>query len=215
SNLHNMIELLGNFSDALGVLYELHREEGRRKALVENEAVLREEIDKLNARHATIEKAPAQEEEVTEDLEKKRAELEEAQGVLEAKRTEWVRDRQDAETKLTDLRRQWTEVKEQRERVISLGEDGACPTCSRALGESLHTVVEHLTETAETLRIDGLYYKTRFEQLSEMPATVRALDERRRTLTGESGALERKLARVQLAVQELTGVVREKTAKER
>jgi exonuclease SbcC len=215
SELQLAIEQLPELRDELNILDELYREEGRRKTLVENEGVLREEIEKLNSRHAAIAGAPAQEEEVTEELEKKRAELEEAQGTLEAKRTEWVRDRQDAETKLNDLRRQWAEVKEQRERVISLGEDGACPTCSRALGESLHTVVEHLTETAETLRIDGLYYKTRFEQLSEMPADVRALDERRRTLTGESGALERKLARVQLAVQELTGVVREKTAKER
>lgn len=215
SELQSAIEQLPELRDEINILDELYREEGRRKTLVENEGVLREEIDKLNARHAAIAGAPAQEEEVTEELEKKRADLEEAQGTLEAKRTEWVRDRQDAETKLNDLRRQWAEVKEQRERVISLGADGACPTCSRALGESLHTVVEHLTETAETLRIDGLYYKTRFEQLSEMPAEVRALDERRRTLTGESGALERKLARVQLAVHELTGVVREKTAKER
>ncbi len=215
AELQKMIEPLSELRDELGVLDELYRQEGRRKALVENEAVVREEIDKLNARHATIERAPAQEEEVTLELEKKRAELEEAQGTLEAKRTEWVRDRQDAETKLTDLRRQWAEVKEQRERVISLGADAACPTCSRALGDSLHTVVEHLTDTSETLRIDGLYYKNRFEQLAEMPAEVRSLDERRRALTGETAALERKLARVQLAVQELTGVVREITAKQR
>ena len=215
AGLQKMIEPLADFRDELGVLDELYREEGRRKALVENEAVVRDEIEKLNARHATIGKAPAQEEEVTDELEKKRAELEEAQGTLEAKRTEWVRDRQDAETKLTDLRRQWAEVKEQRERVISLGADAACPTCSRALGESLHTVVEHLTEMSETLRVDGLYYKTRFDQLSEMPVEVRALDERRRVLTNESAALERKLARVQLAVHELTGVVRELTAKQR
>jgi len=215
AELQRAIEQLPEFRDELAILDELYREEGRRKTLLENEAVLREEIDKLNARHAAIAGAPAQEEEVTLELEKKRAELEEAQGTLEAKRTEWVRDRQDAETKLNDLRRQWAEIKEQRERVISLGADGACPTCSRKLGESLHTVVEHLTETSETLRIDGLYYKTRFDQLSEMPAEVRALDERRRALTGESGALERKLARVQLAVQELSGVVREITAKQR
>jgi exonuclease SbcC len=215
AELQLAIEQLPEFRDELAILDELYREEGRRKTLLENEAVLREEIDKLNARHAGIAGAPAQEEEVTLELEKKRAELEEAQGTLEAKRTEWVRDRQDAETKLNDLRRQWAEIKEQRERVISLGADGACPTCSRKLGESLHTVVEHLTESSETLRIDGLYYKTRFDQLSEMPADVRALDERRRALTGESGALERKLARVQLAVQELSGVVRDVTAKQR
>ena len=215
AELQRAIEPLPYLRDELGILDELYREEGRRKTLLESEAVLREEMDKLNARHASIAGAPAQEEEVTLELEKKRADLEEAQGTLEAKRTEWVRDRQDAETKLNDLRRQWAEVKDQRERVISLGADGACPTCSRILGESLHTVVEHLSETAETLRIDGLYYKNRFEQLSEMPAEVRALDERRRALTAESAALERKLARVQLAVQELSGVLREMTAKQR
>jgi exonuclease SbcC len=215
AQLQQMVSPLPDLRDEIGILDELYREEGRRKTLIENEAVLREEIDKLSARHATIERSPAQEEEVTIELEKRRAELEEAQGILEAKRTEWVRDRQDAETKLNDLRRQWAEAKDQRERVISLGEDGACPTCSRTLGESLHTVVEHLTEVAETMRLDGIYYRTRFEQLSEMPAEVRGLDERRRALTAEAAALERKLARVQLAVQELTGVVREMTAKQR
>jgi hypothetical protein len=55
---------------------------GRRKTLVEIESVLREEIDKLNARHTSIAGAPAQEEEVTEELEKKARELEEAQGTL-------------------------------------------------------------------------------------------------------------------------------------
>lgn len=215
ADLQKSIETLPELRDELGVLDELYREEGRRKALVENEALLREELEKLQSRHAAIEKAPAEEEEVTEELEKKRAELEESQGKLEAKRTEWVRDRQDAETKLTDLRKQWAEVKEQRERVVALGADAPCPTCSRKLGESLHTVVEHLNETAESLRADGHYYKTRFDQLSEMPAEVRNLDERRRALTAEVGALERKLARVQLAVQELGGVVREMTAKQR
>lgn len=215
AQLQKMIEPLADLREEINILDELYREEGRRKALVENEGVLREEIEKLTARHATIERAPALEEEVTLELEKKRAELEEAQGILEAKRTEWVRDRQDAETKRSDLLRQWAEVKQQRDRVISLGQDGACPTCSRTLGESLHTVVDHLNETEETLRMDGLYFKTRLEQLSEMPEEVRVLDERRRKLTAEAGALERKLARVQLAVQELTGVVREITAKQR
>lgn len=215
AQLHKTVEPLADLREEIAILDELYREEGRRKTLVENEGVLREEIDKLTARHTTIEKAPAQEEEVTLELEKKRAELEEAQGTLEAKRTEWVRDRQDAETKLSDLRRQWAEVKDQRERVISLGEDGACPTCSRALGESIHTVVDHLTELGETLKADGTYYKTRFDQLSEMPPAVKALDERRRALTAETASLERKLARVQLQVQELTTVVREMTAKQR
>jgi exonuclease SbcC len=215
SRLQRSLEPLGELRDELAILDEMYREEGRRKTLVEAEQALREELDRLRARHTVIEKAPAQEEEVTLELEKKRSELEDAQGDLEARRTEWVRDRQDADTKLRDLRRQYVEVQEQRERVTSLGADGACPTCSRKLGENLQTVVEHLTETIETLRVDGAYYKSRFEQLSEMPANVKELDERRRTLTAEAGALERKLARVQLAVQELTGLTRDIATKDR
>ena len=215
SRLQRSLEPMSELREELAILDEMYREEGRRKTLVEGEQALREELDRLRARHSVIEKAPAQEEEVTLELEKKRSELEDSQGDLEARRTEWVRDRQDADTKLRDLRKQYLEVQEQRERVISLGADGACPTCSRKLGENLQTVVEHLTETIETLRVDGAYYKSRFEQLSEMPSNVKDLDERRRALTAETGALERKLARVQLAVQELTGLTRDIAAKER
>lgn len=213
--LQRTIEPLGELRDELAILDEMYREDGRRKTLVENETALREELDRLHARHTDIERAPIQEEEVTLELETKRAELEHAQGELEARRTEWVRDKQDADTKLHDLRKQYVEVQEQLTKVISLGADGACPTCSRALGENLHTVVDHLTETSETLRVDGVYYRNRFEQLADMPTNVRALDERRRALTGETASLERKLARVQLAVQELSGVVRDIAAKER
>jgi exonuclease SbcC len=213
--LHRSLEPMNELRAELNILDEMYREEGRRKTLVEAEQSLREELDRQRARHSVIEKAPAQEEEVTLDLEKKRNELEDAQGELEARRTEWVRDRQDADTKLRDMRKQYLEVQEQRERVISLGAEGACPTCSRSLGENLQTVVDHLTEVAETLRVDGAYYRNRFEQLSEMPANVRDLDEKRRNLTAETAALERKLARVQLAVQELTGLVRDIATKER
>lgn len=213
--LQRIIEPRDELRIELDILDEMYREEGRRKTLVEGEAALREELDRLRARHTVIEKAPQQEEEITLELEQKRADLEGAQGELEMRRTEWVRDRQDADTKLHDLRKQFVEVQEQLDKVTSLGADGACPTCSRALGDNLHTVVEHLTESVDSLRADGLYYRNRFDQLSEMPATVIALDERRRVLTGETGALERKLTRVQLAVQELAGIVRDIVHKER
>ncbi|HEY8166953.1 MAG TPA: SMC family ATPase [Gemmatimonadaceae bacterium] len=213
--LQKRIEPLGELRDELTVLDELYRQEGRRKALSEAEVTLREELDRLRARHVRIERAPTIEEEVTEELEKKRVELEDAQGTLEARRTEWVRERQNADTKLRDLRRQEEELRKQRESVVSLGEEGVCPTCSRPLGKSLHTVVEHLDEALETMSSDTKYYLSRFDQLSEMPPDVKELDARRRALTDETGTLERKLARVQLAVQELTGLVRDITSKER
>jgi DNA repair protein SbcC/Rad50 len=212
--LRASVEPLFALNAELQILNTLYREEGRRKALLEAESSLREEIARLDERHSKIERAPALEEEATLELEKKRAELEDAQGLLEARRTEWVRDGQEAQTKREALRSQFAELKQQRERVVALGEDGECPTCSRPLGGSLHTVVEHLDEMIETVNVDGNYYKARVEQLEEMPEDVRELDERRRTLTQEVGSLERRLAKLQLAVQELGSIVREIAAKQ-
>jgi exonuclease SbcC len=208
-DLRQSVEPLFALNVELQALNTLYREEGRRKALVEGEQALREEIARLEERHSKIERAPALEEEATLELEKKRVELEDAQGFLEARRTEWVRDRQEAQTKREALRQQYAELKQQRDRVVSLGEDGECPTCSRPLGGSLHTVVEHLDEMVETVNVDGNYYKARVEQLEQMPDDVRELDEKRRGLMQEVGTLERRLAKVQLAVQELSTIVRE------
>ena len=213
-SLREAIEPLFALNVELQALNTLYREEGRRKTLLEADAALREEIARLEERHSRIERAPALEEEATLELEKKRAELEDAQGLLEARRTEWVRDRQEAQTKREALRQQYSELKHQRDRVVALGEDGECPTCSRPLGGSLHTVVEHLDEMVETVNVDGSYYKARVEQLEQMPEDVQQLDEKRRTLMQEVGTLERRLAKVQLAVQELGTIVRDIAAKQ-
>jgi exonuclease SbcC len=212
--LLDSVEPLFALNVELQALNTLYREEGRRKTLIETESSLLEEISRLNDRHSKIERAPAIEEEATLELEKKRAELEDAQGLLEARRTEWVRDRQEAQTKREALRQQYSELKQQRDRVVAVGEDGECPTCSRPLGGSLHTVVEHLDELMETVNVDGNYYKGRVEQLEHMPEDVQQLDEKRRLLMQEVGALERRLAKVQLAVQELGTIVRDIAAKQ-
>ncbi|PYO79971.1 MAG: hypothetical protein DMD63_02625, partial [Gemmatimonadetes bacterium] len=212
--LREAIEPLFALNVELQALNTLYREEGRRKTLLEAEAALREEIARLEERHARIERAPALEEEATLELEKRRAELEDAQGLLEARRTEWVRDRQEAQTKREALRQQYSELKHQRDRVVAVGEDGECPTCARPLGGSLHTVVEHLDEMLETVNVDGNYYKARVEQLEQMPDDVRELDEKRRALMQEVGTLERRLAKVQLAVQELISIIRDIASKQ-
>lgn len=193
---------------------ELAREEGRRQTLVDAERALREELQRLRERREKLVRAPQLEEEVTESLERKRRELEEALGQLEARRTEWVRDRQEAETKRDALRRQYQELKTQRDRILDLGEDGVCPTCTRVLGESFRTVLDALDEQLETITVDGRYYTTRLEQLEQMPDDVRQLDERRRELQTEVGTLERQLARVQGAVQELAQLARDLGGKE-
>jgi DNA repair protein SbcC/Rad50 len=182
----------------------LAREEGRRQALIETGDALADELDKMRQRWHKVETAPALDLEVSGQLEERREELELVDGQLEARRTEWVRDRQEAETKRQSLREQYLELKQQRERLAAAGEEGFCPTCTRPLGVQLRSVLEMLDGQMETVRVDGNYYKGRLEQLLDMPDDVKALDERRRALFLEVATLERRMMKVQLAVQELS-----------
>jgi exonuclease SbcC len=140
--------------------------------------------------------------------------LELVEGELEAKRTEWVRDRQEAETKHIALRQQYAEVKENRDRLVATGEDGLCPICERTLNDHYRTVLDHMEEQLDALVADGRYFKSRLEQLDEMPEEIRAMDERRRATFDEVSKLERRLTKVQLAVQELAQLTRDLAAKE-
>ncbi|HEX6537325.1 MAG TPA: SMC family ATPase [Gemmatimonadaceae bacterium] len=192
----------------------LAREEGRRQTLLSSRRALEEELARLRDRQARIESAPRLEEEVGSALAAKREELELVDGQLEARRTEWVRDRQEAETKRQALRDQYQELKQQRDRLAAAGEEGTCPTCARPLAGSLRSVLELLDGQMETVRVDGNYYKGRVEQLLEMPEDVKALDGRRRALQQEVTTLERRLMKVQLAVQELAQLGGDIAAKE-
>jgi exonuclease SbcC len=192
----------------------LAREEGRRQALIETGQALADELHKLRQRRQKVETAPKLNLEVSASLEERREELELVDGQLEARRTEWVRDRQEAETKRQSLRDQYVELKQQRERLAAAGEEGFCPTCTRPLGTQLRGVLEMLDAQMETVRVDGNYYKGRLEQLLDMPEDVKALDERRRALFLEVANLERRMMKVQLAVQELTQLSGDLTAKE-
>ena len=205
---------LGTIAAELQEVEELYREEGRRKTLLDTERAVAEEMARLAERLAKIENAPTLEEQVTEELEKRRQELEDTEGQLEARRTEWVRDTQEADTKRQALRSQYAELKEQRDRLVHAGEEGICPTCARPLGGHFRTVLDLLDGQLETVRVDGNYYKNRLEQLTEMPEDVKILDEKRRTTFDEVGRLERRLAKVQHAVQELGQLRREIAAKE-
>ena len=125
-----------------------------------------------------------------------------------------MRDRQEAETKRNALRGQYADLREQRERLVVAGEQGTCPTCARPLGGHFRVVLDELDGQIETVRVDGQYFKQRLEQLEEMPDDVRQLEERRRAIFHEVGMLERRLAKVQLAVQERMQLLRDIAAKE-
>ena len=200
---------LASLADEFQRFEVLAREEGRRRTLADTERVLAEDLARFKERLERIEHEVALEESLTEQLDAQRRLEGDTDGDLEARRTEWVRDRQEAETKRDSYRAQYRELQEQRDKLVELGEEGACPTCTRPLGAAYRDVLEQLDEQMETIKVDGRYYSTRLEQLGEMPADIRVLDERRNALRQGIQGLERQLARVQSAVAERHQLVRE------
>ena len=200
--------------DELARQRELAVSDGRRQALHESALELATELQRLREGRSRLESAPAMEEQLTEEAEQKRRRLEDVQGRLELRRTEWVRDRQEAETRRNALRTQYTELREQKDRLKTAGEEGKCPTCSRPLGDHYHSVMDFLETQIEAVSADGLYYRQRLEELEGMPEDIAALDEERRQAMNEVSSLERKLARTQVAVSQLEQLARDLAQKE-
>jgi exonuclease SbcC len=205
---------LHELGNDLSRMRDLAVHDGRRQALLEQERALAAELVELREQRMQVQTAPALEEQVTVELEARRRAHDESQGKLELRRTEWVRDRQEAETRRNALRAQYADLRDQRDKLVALGDEGMCPTCQRPLGDHKRQVLDLLDSQIETVSADGSYFKSRLEQLEAMPEDVAALDEQRRKLQQDVGALERRLARVQMSVQQLEQVGRELAAKE-
>jgi exonuclease SbcC len=115
----------------------------------------------------------------------------------EAARTSWVRDTQDARTKRQGLLDQYSELREQRQRLVKAGPEGNCPTCTRPLGTEYEKVLGLLDRQIEEVVSNGNYYKQRIEQLQQEPADLDELERRRveaermqSDVTAEMGRLE-------------------------
>ncbi len=195
--------------ESLARLDELATAEGKRGALRGSERAVAESVGRLDDRRARLATADEYERETQALLGVRRGELETAQADHDRERTAWVRDQQEAQTRREQIRAQYTDVKDRRDRVEQLGPESPCPTCTRPLGQSFRTVLDALDEQLDTLLGDGRYYRTRVEQLEAEPVPVAQLGERRRALSTEVQQLERRLAKCQAAVQELAGVDRE------
>lgn len=212
--LSEQLAPLDQLGQELATLRDLAAHDGRRQALLEQEVAMATELAALREQRESVQGAPAAEERVTLDLEARRRQLEEVQGRLELKRTEWVRDRQEAETRRNALRAQYAELRDQRDRLVARGEQGVCPTCQRPLLDHYRQVLEAIDTQLEAVSADGTYFRSRLEQLETMPDEVAELDDERRRVQQEVGALERRLARTQVAAQQLQQVSREIAAKE-
>jgi len=201
---------LATVRDALVAQEQLAAAEARRQALMERVSAYAEEEAKLAERATRLESAPALERETTAQLQTLRNVLVEAERALDQERTAWARDRQEAETRLEALRTQYAELSQQRETLEGLGEESPCPTCGRPLGGNFATVLDQLTEQLETVRVDGNYYRQRAEQLGTLPPAIETLEESRRSTQQEVAAAERRLARIQAALNEASTVAEQR-----
>jgi len=191
---------------ALAVQEQLASADARRQALLERVRVLAEDEARLAERAAKLESAPSLEQETMALLATHRDALTAAEATLDAERTAWVRDRQEAETRLEALRTQYAELVQQRETLEGLGDESPCPTCGRPLGATHRAVLDALIEQIETVRVDGNYYRQRTEQLANAPAALAALEETRRGLHHEVAAHERRLAKIHAALAEASTI---------
>ncbi len=121
---------------------------------------------------------------------------------VEAARTAWVRDAQDARTRRQGLVDQYTELREQRQRLVKAGPEGDCPTCTRPLGAEYDKVLGLLDRQIEEVVSNGNYYKQRIEQLQQEPAELDELERRRLELERQQAEVSTELGRLEAQVQE-------------
>src|SRR3989454_669393 len=148
--------------------------------------------------------------------------LDAVERAAEEERTVWVRDRQYAETKRTELLKQYEEVKEQRDQIVKLGPQGTCPTCKRPLGPEYAGVLALLDAQLEVITVDGKYFRQRLEQLAQSPAKLleaeterdRVLEESRRA-SARAGELRAQVEERDRASAELVGARRRASDLER
>lgn len=198
-------------------LHEMERlfqEEGKRRALLQNERAITEELSQLKQRAAKAQILPDVLREAEDARERIGLELETAAATHEAARTEWVRDQQEAITKRDALRTQYVEIKQQRDRLADLGPESPCPICTRPLADHFREVLDDLDGKLTAVEVDGKYFRNRVEQLEEVPVSLRALETQVRELEGSLERQAKAVTDAQLRLQALSQIEREIAGRE-
>src|SRR5690606_23067298 len=178
AELRRQLAPLPTLSEECERLGRLARLDGRRRAIASHRAGMEEELERSADRLARLEQAPVLLERYAEELEALRAEHRQAHGELDERKTAWLRDRQDAETKLQSFRDRASELLQQVRQIREAGAAGQCPTCGRPLGDDFARMLEELEDQWRDVVQDGKWWKSRREQLEGRPAEVGALEAR-------------------------------------
>ena len=140
---------------------------------------------------------------VVERLGGLRGEAAVVQGDAEAAAMAWVRERQDAETRLLLYRDREKELRGRLEQIHKGGEDAACANCDRPLGDRTDAVRRARREEWEAVVQDGKWWRRRRSQLELKPEGLKALETRALELNAEIEDLAEELQRHRAAAREL------------
>jgi exonuclease SbcC len=212
--LREQLAALPALTDESARLAELARQEERRKALAAQLADAQAEIERTGERLKKLDTAPGLERRYAAELETLRAQRAEAEAELEERKTTWLRDRQDAETKLLSYRDRGTELKEQIRQIEELGPEGTCPTCGRPVGDDYERLLDEMQDQWVTIVQDGKWWSSRFEQLKGKPEEVAELETRTHDLSRQVEDRTQKHTRCQAALQEREGLLKERGQRE-
>ncbi len=170
---------------------------------------LDQRIGELEATKAALEQAEREARQLTE-----RVAL--AEQEVEQQRAEWIREREAAATRRSELLKQYDEVKHHRDDIERLGPEGKCPTCGRPLGVEHAGVLQELETQLVAIVDDGKWLRQRVEQLAEPPEVVRVAERARDAVSGEARrASERAGALQEQAKERIRAVADRKTATKR
>nr|MBA2243719.1 SMC family ATPase [Gemmatimonadota bacterium] len=184
-------------------LSELARKHERRMALLEQLQATDADLARTDERIARIAQAPEHARRYAAELETLRAEQKVAEKEQEERRTTWLRDRQDAETKLQSFRDRGIELKEQIRGIRQAGAEGKCPTCERPLGADFPRVLKELEDQWAEVVQDGKWWSQRFQQLKEKPEEVTDAEARLAALNQAVDQTLNKRSRCEAVMQEL------------
>src|SRR6266480_2069850 len=165
----------------LAELDRLHREDAARREEQASLTELTRNLNQLDRRIGELAEAEALER-ATNEARDLAAKLDAADNVAREQQAAWVREKEYANTRRTELLKQHEEVKDQRDKIERLGPEGQCPTCLRPLGAVHRAVLDVLSNQLEVIVTDGTYFKQRIEQLATPPEAVTQAEAARDTL---------------------------------
>lgn len=116
--------------------------------------------------------------ELERHLESLRADAAELAGEVEVATMEWLRERQDAETRLQSYRDRARELRSRIKELEATEDELPCPTCGRALGKRFTEVLETLKDEWDDIVQDGQWWRRRRSQLEVKPEGLRTLESR-------------------------------------